>query len=456
MKNQMLFIVTLFVVFVSMIYPQEKFRHMIYLCQSIGGHIYNEGVITNVPAEVDSYNVKYGLTGENAVQITKYPDDDYPPGGNQMWNWQKAFYDSAGYSFKEEFLDDTSYSIIMVKFCAASQSAIWFYWYEGPQDTINYPQTQSYYNYQWYIRKIVRKMEEYPNKFFILWNLPSGIETMGNPSEMQMLADFNYWMTDSLANGLDAQIGDFPPNIYVFDYFNLLKSPYSNYMDSIYRDAPDDYHPNAAASEVVAPELVEQTFNAAIVYENLILPVELISFNGKYNDGVVNLEWITATEKNNLGFEVERRNDHSTYEVIGFVNGNGTTTNRVTYNFIDENLTSKRYYYRLKQINTDGTFEYSNEIEIDIDDLSDFQLYQNYPNPFNPGTEISFNLAESGNITLKVYDSLGSTIATLVDGFMNSGKHKVWFNAKDFTTGIYYYRIKADNFTATRKMLLIK
>jgi len=267
-KNTVILTVIIFIGLVSLISPQQKFRKMIYLNQSIGGHIYYEGVNTNVPAEVDSYNVKYGLTGEDAVQIIKYPDDDYPPGGNQMWKWQKAFYDSAGYSFKEDYLDPETYPVIMVKFCAASQSGIWFYWYQGPQDTINFPQTQSYYNYQWYIRKIVRKMNEYPEKFFILWNLPSATEKEGTADDMLRLAQFNRWMTDTLAMGLDAQIGNFPDNIYVFDFFNLLKSPYSNFMDSSYRDAPDDYHPNAAASEVVAPELVEKSFNAAINYES--------------------------------------------------------------------------------------------------------------------------------------------------------------------------------------------
>jgi hypothetical protein len=255
---------------VSSTFSQTIFRRAAYLSQSVGTHIYDHSQVgssgtTTVPNEVAVYNFINGYNGDNAFTIYN-PTDDYPPGGNQMWKWQKAFYDYPGYSFKEDYLDTDTYDIIMVKFCAASQSGIWYWWYEGPQDTINYPETQSTYNYQWYMRKIVRKMEEYPNKFFFLWNIPSATEQESSPADMQRLADFNKWMTDTLQAGLDSY-GAFPPNVKIFDFFNLLKSPNSNYMDPIYRDSPTDYHPNALASSVVAPILVQQMFDAAIAYE---------------------------------------------------------------------------------------------------------------------------------------------------------------------------------------------
>ena len=458
MNNKILVFAIIIIGFVSSTFSQTIFRRAAYLSQSVGTHIYDHSQVgspgtTTVPNEVAIYNSTHGYTGNNAFTIYN-PTNDYPTGGNQMWKWQKAFYDSPGYSFKEDYLDTDTYNIIMVKFCAASQSGIWFWWYDGPQDTINYPQTQSTYNYQWYMRKIVRKMEEYPNKFFFLWNIPSATEQESSPADMQRLADFNKWMTDTLQAGLDSY-GAFPANVKIFDFFNLLKHPSSNYMNPIYRDAINDYHPNALASSLVAPILVQRMFDAAIAYEGIV-PVELTSFTGDYKDGVVELKWITSTETNNSGFEVERRNDYSTFESIGFVNGNGTSTNRVTYNFIDDNLSSNRYYYRLKQIDMDGSLEYSNELQIDIDALMNYQLYQNYPNPFNPSTEIYFTLAKSGNVSLKVFNSLGSVVATLIDGFMESGKHSIKYNAKDSSSGIYFYRLKADNFTSTRKMLSIK
>lgn len=455
MKNIFFFILIIFVGFVSIIYPQQKYRKAVYLTQSVGTFIYNyPGASTNVPAEVVNYNTLNAYTGEDSCTIYN-PTDDYPTGGNQLWRWQKAFYDSADYSFKEDYLDTDIYDIIMIKHCFASQSDIWFYWYEGPQDTINYPFTQSIYNFQWYTRKIARKMEEYPNKFFVWWNIPPMVPGQNsNVADMERLRWFNKWMVDTLAAGLDTLYGEFPQNIYIFDYFELVDS--ANFLPLSLAESWTDSHPNDTASELVVPILVEEMFNAAIAYENLTVPVELTSFTGSYENGVVNLKWLTATEKSNYGFEVEKRNDYSGYGSIGFVNGTGTSTNRITYNFIDENLSSARYYYRLKQIDLDGTIEYSNEVMIEIDDLNDFQLYQNYPNPFNPGTEINFTLAKAGNITLKIYNGLGSEVATLLDGFMTSGKHSVKFDAQNLTTGIYFYRIKGEDFTSTRKMLLIK
>ncbi|MCU0342451.1 MAG: alpha/beta hydrolase-fold protein [Ignavibacterium sp.] len=191
-----------------------------------------------------------------------------------------------------------------------------------------------------------------------------------------------------------------------------------------------------------------------------IIPVELTLFKGIFENGVVNLHWITATEINNFGFEVERRDDNSSYKSIGFVTGNGTSTNRVTYNFVDLDIESKRYYYRLKQIDLDGTSEYSNEIKIDINDLNNFQLFQNYPNPFNPVTMISWYSPVAGHQTLKVYDVLGNEVATLVDEKRPAGIYEIEFNLvssiKNPASGIYFYQLKAGELIQTRKMTLIK
>jgi hypothetical protein len=93
---------------------------------------------------------------------------------------------------------------------------------------------------------------------------------------------------------------------------------------------------------------------------------------------------------------------------------------------------------------------------VDFESVKEYSLSQNYPNPFNPCTEINYSLAKSGNITLKIYNLLGSEVATLVNGFNEAGKHSVKFNANDITSGIYFYTIKADGFTSTRKMILMK
>jgi len=143
---------------------------------------------------------------------------------------------------------------------------------------------------------------------------------------------------------------------------------------------------------------------------NTETPVELVSFSGELNKNRALLNWTTATETNNSGFEILRytQNDNE-WNTIGFVPGFGTTTEPKSYSFIDENVTTGTYKYRLKQIDFDGSFTYSNEIEVEVDFTpKEFVLYQNYPNPFNPKTVISYQLPVNGNVTLKVYDILGN------------------------------------------------
>lgn len=196
--------------------------------------------------------------------------------------------------------------------------------------------------------------------------------------------------------------------------------------------------------------------NALSAMNLVTIPVELTLFSGNYEDGVVNLKWITATETNNFGFEVERRNDYSNYESIGFVNGNGTSTNRVTYNFVDENLSANRYYYRLKQIDLDGSFEYSNEIEVNIEGLTDFQLYQNYPNPFNPSTKIKYYIPQNSFVKITLHDILGSEIRTLVSENVQPGNYEITLDGSDLSSGMYFVRLSSENIQRTLKISLIK
>jgi hypothetical protein len=196
--------------------------------------------------------------------------------------------------------------------------------------------------------------------------------------------------------------------------------------------------------------------NALSAINLIIVPVELTSFSAFYSDGGVNLVWITATEVNNYGFEVERRDDYSNYQTIGFVDGNGTTINRVTYNFVDENLSSNRYYYRLKQIDFDGSFEYSNEVQVDISNLNDFQLYQNYPNPFNPSTKIKYSIPQNGFVKITLHDILGSEIRTLVSQTVQPGTYEILLDGSDLSSGLYFVRLSSENIQRTLKISLIK
>ena len=187
-----------------------------------------------------------------------------------------------------------------------------------------------------------------------------------------------------------------------------------------------------------------------------IIPVELVSFMSSIINNSVNLNWITATELNNSGFDIEKSTDNSSWNKIGFVSGNGTSTEVHNYSFADQNPFVGTSYYRLKQIDFDGTTEYSNTIEVVYGAVSDFALEQNYPNPFNPTTKINYSIKEKGNVELKIFDLLGSEIAVLVNEEKDPGNYDVSFDASSLSSGVYLYTIKSGSFVQTRKMLLMK
>jgi len=189
------------------------------------------------------------------------------------------------------------------------------------------------------------------------------------------------------------------------------------------------------------------------------IPVELISFFGYQESGKVYLNWQTATELNNLMFEIQRKVVGSEWLTIGYKPGAGNTYETQKYEFIDDCFDIKggsTLSYRLKQVDFNGEFNFSDEISISNLALSDYELYQNYPNPFNPATIITYQIPERGFVTLKVYDVLGNEVATLVSEEKPAGRYQVDWNAIVLPSGIYFYQLKAREFIETKKMILLK
>jgi hypothetical protein len=186
------------------------------------------------------------------------------------------------------------------------------------------------------------------------------------------------------------------------------------------------------------------------------VPVELTSFTAKASGVDVELNWSTATETNNQGFEVERKIAGGGYEQAGYVAGFGTTTEPKSYSFIDTDLQEGNYTYRIKQIDYDGAYEYSAEVSVEVEIPLEYSLEQNYPNPFNPATTIKYSLAEDGYVKLAVYNMLGEEVATVVNTTQKAGRYEVNFNAIKLSSGVYVYRIEAGNFTASKKLMLLK
>ena len=141
---------------------------------------------------------------------------------------------------------------------------------------------------------------------------------------------------------------------------------------------------------------------------------------------------------------------------VGFVKGSGNSNSPKEYSFVDNNSLSGKVDYRLKQIDNDGAYEYSDVVSVTIKMPTEFSLEQNYPNPFNPDTSIKYSVAEDSFVTIKVYNTLGEEVATLVNGEESAGNYKLDFNASRLPSGIYIYRMRTNNFTSSKKMLLLK
>ncbi len=191
------------------------------------------------------------------------------------------------------------------------------------------------------------------------------------------------------------------------------------------------------------------------------IPVEMTSFSGVSENGLIKLTWTTATETNNLGFEIEWSEDNKHFRNIDFVNGNGTTTSQSSYSYYFEKPVNGKNYFRLKQIDHDGSFEFSNVIEVDFKVVKNFSLNQNYPNPFNPSTEISFSIPAEGYASVEVFSASGELVNKIFEGNVRAGIQKMNFNADGLASGTYIYKVNYINseggkFSLSSKMLLLK
>ena len=195
--------------------------------------------------------------------------------------------------------------------------------------------------------------------------------------------------------------------------------------------------------------------SATVEFANVV-PVELVSFTAKVYDSKVTLSWQTATEVNNSGFEIERSSDKKDWMMLGFVEGSGNSETPNSYSFIDNNLSGgTKFYYRLKQTDNNGSFEYSNVIEVDAMPVN-YALFQNSPNPFNPSTTIRYQLPSESKVIVKLYDILGNEVSTLVNEVKQPGVYEVELNAQNLASGTYIYRLVSGGFSETRKMVLLR
>ena len=291
-----------------------------------------------------------------------------------------------------------------------------------------------------------------------------GIENMNGTDGLQISYNANY-----IENGLAVMISAEPEWLMANNFSGTV---YNGNSFAIVLDfLTSGLEPGNYSMDIIItsndPENLQQT--VPVTMELGEVPVELISFTAEDNSDAVLLRWNTATEKNNMGFEIERLADskkipegNPTWEKIGYVSGNGTTTEPRIYSFKDDKALSGTVHYRLKQIDFDGKVHYSGTIEIEVNNIpTKFALAQNYPNPFNPSTTIKYDVPVQSRVILNIYDGLGQLIKSLVNDMKEPGRYTVTWDGKNSNnqpaaSGFYICRIGAGNFSAIRKMLLLK
>jgi hypothetical protein len=193
-----------------------------------------------------------------------------------------------------------------------------------------------------------------------------------------------------------------------------------------------------------------------------VTPVELVSFTASIDKNTISLNWKTATELNNSGFNIEKGSVKNSdgdviFNKIGFVKGEGNTTSPINYSYSEKLNNTGIYYYRLKQIDNNGTFKYSSTVEVNFNShVNNFTMDQNYPNPFNPSTTITYSLPVASNVKLSVFNALGQQVKIIENVYKNAGSYKITLNAYDLNSGIYFYKIEAGQFSSIRKMILVK
>jgi pectate lyase len=225
---------------------------------------------------------------------------------------------------------------------------------------------------------------------------------------------------------------------------------------------PLSYYTYSPLDASLVKSIVTDNAGAGILNISLPLPVEMTVFTATLKNNMAVLNWSTATETDNFGFEVEKKEAGSSFTKAGFVAGNGTSSIKHSYTFLDKLTGSeKQISYRLKQIDVDGNYKYSKEIELNNEIPTTFLLEQNYPNPFNPSTMINFSLPVDAKVVIRLYNVLGQQVGIILNKDLSAGRQQLTFSANKYSSGVYFYTIEASGknnsvFKAVKKMMLLK
>jgi len=472
-RAKVLLVLITFIFFTTLSFAQIIIDHT---CTEING--IPESEINKAKTDL---HIAYGHTSHGSQLITGMNNLDAFMGGNNLYIWhdgpQESYLDIDDYFTSGDLghNGDTSWAartrVYLDDPANADVNVVIWSWCGGVSDN-------SHEGIQTYLDKMDQLGNDYPNVEFIYMTGHSYINSdEQTKTNNQQIRDYCNSHNKVLFDFENIEYYD-PDNIFFefvtdnCDYFNSnendrqkLGNWATEWQDSHTQDI-DWYDCSCAHS--VALNCNQKAYAAWWMWARLVgwdgtpLPVELTLFTANANNEEVVLDWETVTEVNNYGFMIERKQKNVNWKELGFVEGHGNSNSPKNYSYID-NLTyqNNKIFYRLKQIDNDGTYEYSKTIEVNFKAPTKFNLSQNYPNPFNPTTTIKYSIPENSRVNITIYNSLGQLVTTLVNENQNRGNYNITWNGKDqygntVSSGTYLYKFNANNFTKTNHMLFIK
>ena len=433
-------LIVAFLIFPLILSAQTRFRSGIFLHHSTGGNIWGpNGSSTSVPDEIVKYNDSYGYSGEEACSL----DQEWFPvnHGNEWADWHHLF--DKDYSDDDVWQYISNNKIVIIKSCFPSSSMTGI---GEPSDT-NAFTTKSVYNYKWHWRHIIRIMEAHPENFFVIWTNAPLVAGATNDDQAYWANEFCTWAKDTLAEGLDQEYGAFPKNVYVFDYFHKL-------VGDDYKEKPEyaasntDSHPNAAATELVAPQLVSEVFDASIAYENYyngaLQPPILSSPTNNATDIAldVTLNWGSVSGATSYHVEVSTASDFGTTVVDETVTAN-------SYTFGSGELSNDtKYYWRVSSVNSGGESSWSSVWNFTT--IPAIPVSPTLISPANNATDVALGVtlnwgsvsgATSYHVEVSTASDFGSTV---VDKTVETTLYSIEEGILSEDT-VYYWRVKAAN-----------
>ena len=303
--------------------------------------------------------------------------------------------------------------------------------------------------YPWIGQTTVQKYDPVTD----IWSTVTGLDT-GRVGHTASVVDGKIYVIggDRQAPRLKSVV-EYNPNTNAWSYIDDAPSYMIAHIASVLSDSLIYVFGGSTTSiPNFTPTSAVYSFQSSIVP----VPVELTSFTALANGKEVTLKWTTATELNNQGFEIQRKVSSNEFVAVGFVKGHGTTSEKQNYCYIDKNLNNGKYCYRLKQVDYNGSYEYSNVVEVEWRAFNSYLLEQNYPNPFNPTTTIGFGVQEKSDVKIIILNSIGEEVAVVLNENKSPGFYQVEFNATNLPSGIYFYQLKAGKYVGIKKMILLK